>query len=133
MKDVNEMTQKEFRALPCRTSWNSDEGILDALIILPTKRHHDSGYRCMDFVAVKKGKPICRLSGCSDVLHIDGIGGYGENWLAKYGTVPNSIPPSGWNVDCLKKSGLLRLFRTDGKIKVGTACSSFDVFAIEKR
>ena len=42
---------------------------------------HDSGFRTMDFVAYSKNEPICLLSGCSDVIHIDGIGGFGHNCL----------------------------------------------------
>jgi hypothetical protein len=92
---------------------------------------HDSGYRCMDFVACSKREAICLLSGCSDVMHFDGIGGFGENWVRKYGTVPKLIPPSGWSIDCLPKSGLLRVF-CDGKIKCSSALSSFEFYAINE-
>ncbi len=94
---------------------------------------HDSGFRCMDFVAVDaEMKPMCRLSGCSDVVHIDGIGGFGENWLSKYGTVPQRVPPSGWSIDCLPKSGLLRMFPAAQKIKCGFPLSSFEIFAVRE-
>ena len=93
---------------------------------------HDSGYRCMDFVAVNnKNEPICLLSGCSDVMHFDGIGGYGDDWARKYKGVPKLIPPSGWNIDCLSKSGLLRIF-CDKKIKCSSALSSFEFYAINE-
>ena len=59
--NINDMTRKDFEALPHR-KWN-EEIICDNIIILPTKRKHDSGYRCMDFVAVTKNEPICLLSG----------------------------------------------------------------------
>ena len=70
-KDINSWTRKDFDALPGR-DWDEDIGEFDSLVILPTKRIHDSGFRCMDFVAVRKGVPLIRLSGCSDVIHIDG-------------------------------------------------------------
>ena len=76
--DINEMKRKEFEVLPHR-KW--DEPIeFDSLIILPglAKDKHDSGYRCLDFVAVTEGVPQCLLSGCSDVINFDGIGGWGK-------------------------------------------------------
>ncbi|HYW34168.1 MAG TPA: hypothetical protein VE868_02070 [Balneolaceae bacterium] len=122
-KQVSQWTREEFESLPLR-EWNENIGEFTSLIILPTRRIHDSGFRNMDFVAVKEDIPVCRLSGCSDVLHLDGIGGYGQ-WN---GSIPDSIPPKGWSIDCLKTSGLLRLF-SRGKLKVGQALSSFEIFS----
>lgn len=83
----------------------------------------------MDFVAVKDGKCLCRLSGCSDVIHIGGIGGFNQtDWAERYQGVPSNIPPVGWSIDCLKKSGLLRLFTTE-KLTVGMALSSFAIYS----
>ncbi|GAG34912.1 unnamed protein product [marine sediment metagenome] len=130
--DVNEMTRKQFEELPFRNGLFSDHiGNFDSIIILPgrAKDKHDSGYRCMDFVAVKDNKPMCKLSGCSDVVHVDGIGGYGYDWLNKYKTVPKTLPVKSWNIDCLPKSGLLRMWCTDYKLCVGAALSSFELFA----
>jgi hypothetical protein len=100
--------------------------------ILDIEGLHDSGYRCMDFVAVKDGKVICLLSGCSDVIHLEGIGGYGKNWLNKYGKCPLSIPPSDWSIDCLAKSGLLRIWSSSEKMTCGTGLSSFEIYTAEK-
>ena len=131
---ANDMTRKEFDALPSR-EWNEDVEGVRSLVILPgrAKDMHDSGYRCMDFVAVNKdGEALCRLSGCSDVVHIEGIGGYGNKWLEQYGTVPKKIPPVAWSIDCLPKSGLLQLFAREG-ITCGPAFSSFEVFSKEDK
>ena len=46
MKDLTQYTIKEFRALPKR-KFGEDIGDFDSLVILPTRRKHDSGYRCM--------------------------------------------------------------------------------------
>lgn len=91
---------------------------------------HDSGYRLLDFVACKGDKPICRLSGCSDVININGIGGYGNSWLEKFKKVPKMIIPIGWSIDCLPKSGLLRLF-CEKKLIAGNALGTFEVFALD--
>lgn len=113
--DFNEWTRKQLEALPSREKW--DKLIeCNSVIILPTRKIHDSNFRCMDFVAVKDNIPICRLSGCSDVIHLDGISG---NLLT--GKVPHP-----WSIDCLKKSGLLRLFT--GQILIaGPSLSSFEL------
>ena len=126
--NVNEMTRKELEQLEHR-KWN-EEVEFDSLIILPGNKLHDSGYRCMDFVAVTNNEPICLLSGCSDVIHIDGIGGFGKGWLNKYGTCPNVVPPTSWSIDCLAKSGLLRLFPGTQKMTCGPALSSFEVYEL---
>lgn len=128
MKDINEMTRKEFEELPSREDWSEDV-YADCLVILPKRRLHDSGYRCLDYVAVSKERMI-RVAGCSDVMHIDGIGGFGDDWMNKYGTCPKAVHPIGWSVDCLKVSGLLRIFAHAYKIKCGPALSSFEMFAI---
>ena len=86
----------------------------------------------MTFVAVKKDKPVCLMSGCSDVLHINGIGGFGYNWLEKYSACPKTVPPTEWSIDCLPKSGYLRIFCGSRKMRAGVACSSFEVFSLPK-
>jgi len=129
--DIVDMTRKDFESLPYRK--RNDMIICDSIVILPTRRKHDSGFRCMDFVAVVRNEPKCLLSGMSDVLHLDGIGGNGFNWLKKYGKVPEVIPPSGWSIDCLPKSGLLRVFALNGhKIICGSALSSFEIYAVSE-
>ena len=128
MKEINLMTRKEFDELPMRENWQ-EEILADCLVILPLRRVHDSDYRCMDFVAVNKEKMV-RLSGCSDFIHIDGIGGFGFDWLKHYGTCPDAVHPVGWSIDCLKTSGLLRIFASSYKIRCGPSLSSFEIWAI---
>ncbi len=125
MNDVNSMTKQELYQVKDREHFNTDIGLFDSLIILPGKSKdlHDSGYRVMDFVAVKNNKPICKLSGCSDVIHIDGL-----RRLKNIDKLNKS-----WNIDCLPKSGLLRLFCFDCDLKAGDALSSFDIIAILKQ
>lgn len=103
--NVMNMTVEDFKKVPFRTK-DTDLSEFYSLVILPTEEIHDSGYKCMDFVAIDKyGYPICRLSGCSDVLHLDGIGGFGEY----KGKLNKMVVPKGWSIDCLP-CGLIRVF-----------------------
>ena len=89
--NVFDMTKKDFEKVPERGGFSEDIGEFNSLVIIPMGYAHDSGWMCMDFVAVSEdGEPICRLSGNSDVLHVDGIGGYG-NWHG--GELPRRIKP----------------------------------------
>ena len=122
-----DLTVEEFRALPYRESWNNED-VFDLIVILPAgdaDETHASGYRNMDFVGVRNGNPICRLSGSSDVLHLDGIGGLG-------GQNP-SQQRRAWGIDCLPKSGLLRLWcNRKTVLRAGSAMSSFGLFVEDK-
>ncbi len=131
---IDDMTRKDFEAVPWRKDWCSPIKC-HSMVILPSRKIHDSGYRCMDFVAIdKNGIPICRLSGCSDVIHIEGIGGYGYKWMERYGTCPQQIPCAAWSIDCLPKSGLLRIWpnsENNGMI-CGESLSSFSIYSKPK-
>jgi len=129
-KNINEMSKKDFEKLPLR-KWNEDIGRFDSLVILPSKagRIHDSGYRLMDFIAVRSGKAVCRLSGCSDVIHINGIGGFGD---CNRSTFPEMLPVQPWNIDCLPKSGLLQLWCYNHELHARLAISNFEIIAKKK-
>ena len=154
--NIYDMKRKDFEKLSYR-KWNEDVGEFDSIIILPSEVRlfslwrykirvffaeifnlkepeiyeiygvHDSGFRCMNFVAVRGDKPICLLSGCSDVIHFSGIGGFGKDWLQKYRTVPQHVPPVDWSIDCLLNNGLLRVF-VSGKMTCGPDLSSFEIY-----
>jgi len=131
--DITEMTRKEFDALPAR-EWAEDIGLFDSMVILPLRARHNSGFRVMDFVAVRKGEAICRLSGLSDVLHLNGIGGYGKDWLSKYGGVPKTTDVVDISIDCLPKSGLLHIFSHSHQMEADLALSSFCLFfSVERK
>ena len=130
-KNVNEMTRKEFEALPY-AKWN-EEVICNSLIILPgrAKDMHDSGYRVMTFVAVLSNIPKCLISGCSDVINLDGIGGLGYKWLTKFVRKSNTTKPSKWQIDCLPKSGLLRIY-SSCKLITGASLSNFELYTLQE-
>ena len=89
---------------------------------------HDSGYRCMDFV-VEIEDMLYRLGAWSDVIHIEGIGGYGLDWLDRFEGVPRMIECTGWSMDCLPRSGFLRIFAEKEIIIRGWPLSSFEIWS----
>lgn len=122
--NIKEMTREDFQKVPFRERFNSELPPFESLVIIPTGKEHDSGWQCMEFVGVDENmEPVVRMSGCSDVIHIDGIGGYGQ-WNGEF---PRSRPVQAWSIDCLPKSGYLRLF-CHGQIIVGLDLSSFEIF-----
>lgn len=133
-KDFTKWTRKEFESLPTPQNFTNEEvGEVDSLVILPCKHYHDSGFRCMEFVTIQKGEPTYRLSGCSDVLHLSGIGGYNvgagyfDEKKLNQRCKTRFVPLNGWCVDCLPTSGLLRIF-CDKKMYVGSSLSSFEIY-----
>lgn len=131
-KHFTEWTRKEFEALPS-ADWKNEIGEVDSLIILPTRHKHDSGYRCMEFVTIQKGKPTFIVGGCSDVIHLAGIGGHNigaqnfDEGLLVERIRTRTCPRASWSIDCLPVSGLLRLF-CDNRLYIGRSLSSFEVF-----
>lgn len=133
--DVNYMTVEDFMKVPYWGEVLDRDDLrgfeFDSLVVIPTKDIHESGFRCMEFVAIdKNGEPICRLSGISDVLNLDGIGGYGKwNPYTELHS-PRKIDPKSWSIDCLKTSGFLRIFARDGLfLDDPWPLSSFELYA----
>ena len=123
--NIFNMTKEDFEKVPGRQGWSRDVGEFDSLVIIPQDYAHDSGWMCMDFVAVdKNGEPICKLSGCSDVLSLDGPGGYGD-YRADKTTI--YVKPKAWSIDCLP-CGYLRVF-SNGALTAGPALSDFAVYS----
>lgn len=123
-KTFERWTRKDFEALPDISELNEKPEIADSLVILPTRRLHDSGYRIMHFAVIVNNKPVCKMMGCSDVMKIGGTAGY--NGKATF----SQIVPVGWSIDCLATSGLLRLF-CDTRIRLTPPLSTFDVYYLD--
>lgn len=131
MKDFTKWTRKEFEALPTPKSYTNEEiGEVDSLVILPEKHYHDSGWRCMSFVTIQNGVPTYRISGCSDVIHLGGIGGHNFKSIDRIKS--QTVPNADWHIDCLPVSGLLRIFSGNYKLFVGASLSDFELFYKEK-
>lgn len=137
MKEFTKWTRKEFEALPTPKSYTNEEiGEVDSLVILPEKHYHDSGWRCMSFVTIQNGVPTYRISGCSDVINLGGIGGYNFQGMSDFISTnrieSQTVPNANWHIDCLPVSGLLRIFSGKYKLYVGASLSDFELFYKEK-
>lgn len=65
--DVMKMTKKDFLAIPCR-KWDEKLTGVIGVYVLPSRRKHDSGWACMDFVAefADSRRPMIGFGGCTD-------------------------------------------------------------------
>ena len=120
------MKKSDFKNIP-RFNWTQSEIKFDSLVIIPTTHKHDSGYRCMEYCAVKNGEPIGIFGGSSDVMHLDGIGGYGK-WKKKIPTVFNR---KAWNIDCLP-CGYIHLWCSGYNLIASGCLSDFELYVEDK-
>ncbi len=118
--NILEMTKEDFDEVPI-ANWD-EKFKFDNVVIIPMNKLHDSGFRIMDFVLCKDEKPICRFSAGSDVLHLDGIAGLGQD----------AVKPKAWRIDCLPKSGYLRIL-SRYPMENGRGLSDFEIFSVPKK
>lgn len=99
---LNDLTKKQFKEM----EYFKPTSPFTDIIIVPTDEIHESGFRCMKFVLWNSiiGEIAGVVGGESDVIHFNGIGGYGKDVYAN--TQPKRI---AYSIDCLKKSGYLRI------------------------
>lgn len=122
-KSIKEYTKEELLAIE---NFGKDNEF-NAVVIVPTDEIHDSGYRNMKFILLKNLRIVGAVSGWSDVIHINGIGGYGRNWEESLRT--GLVKRVNWCIDCLSVSGCLRLF-TSQTCHIGDFVGSdFEIFA----
>lgn len=105
MKDIKEMTKKELMELKNFIPKKNFTGI----VIVPMNYKHDSGFQCMKYILLNHWDIVGVVGGGSDVMHINGIGGYGKE--PNYTT--RMVKAHDLRIDCLPKSKCLRLFSDD--------------------
>lgn len=110
-------TKEEFLNL----SYKRPEGPFDGFVIIPTGEMHDSGYMCMKFALTYYDQVVGCVGGGSDVIDLNGIGGYGKDY--------NKTPQrQDWSIDCLE-NGLLRVFSGSHKLELPEyVLSIFEVY-----
>jgi len=119
-KHISNMTRKEFLEVPPRCNWASPE-YCTSVVVVPTRRMHDSGFRCMIVVACMDGYPVARVTECSDVINLKSYDYCNSGRMIDVTKIPYA-----WNVECLRKSGLLN-FWTNMKLEVECAVSSLGI------
>lgn len=94
-------TREEFENLDYFKPTDEFNGV----VIIPTNELHDSGFGCMKFALTNGYNVVGCVGGGSDVIHLNGIGGYG-----KYNqNLTDMVKRIDWSIDCLP-NGLIRLF-----------------------
>lgn len=104
----------------------------NSIIIVPTGEFHDSGFQCMKYIFTYGLEKIVGVqSGWSDILHLNGIGGYGLN-ISKALDRGGYVKVIDWCVDCLP-NGLVRVFcKKDLTILSSYTFSDYCVFTMEE-
>lgn len=128
MIDIMQMSKEDFQKIPSVELPQT----FDSFVIVPTDELHDSGWGCMKFVLLSKREIVGSVGGWADVIHFDGIGGYGRwsDWVPTK-TVPTKIPPKGWSIDCLP-CGYLRVFAQGALSTDNWFGSDFSVYCEKK-
>ena len=103
MKNVNNITRKELLELP-RQKEDSD-CLYNSIIVVKTRKMHDSGYNIMVIVGVINHIPTEIISYCDHIWFRD-------------------IGDSNINIDCLPTSNCTRIFPLHGKKLEVFGCSS---------
>lgn len=115
-------TKEEFENLPIK----KPEEPFDSFVIIPTGEIQDSGYGCMKFALVNYDHVVGCVGGGSDVICLNGIGGYGREF---YSNLEKSeyIPVIDWQIDLLP-NGLFRVFTSHNLVIQDLVLSTFEIF-----
>lgn len=116
-------TKEEFENL----DYFKPTGEFNGIVIIPTNEMHESGYRCMKFALVNYGEVVGCVGGGSDIIRLNGIGGYGnfENYEKTLKT--GLTKRVDWSIDCLP-NGLIRLFCSSKLELDDFICSDFNLY-----
>ena len=141
---VYEMSKQDFANVPrldTYRDWNilAPNGHLEfkSFVVIHVENEdgtielHDSGYGCMEFCLVNcDDEPIGKVGGSSDVVNLDGIGGYGAgNWSYRAPGMPRMVPIHGWTFDLLPCGYLNVWTRRMLFLNDRFVCSNFEVFS----
>lgn len=140
---ITEMSKQDFASVPyldIYSDWDklAPNGHLEfnSFVIISLENEdgtitlHDSGWGCMAFCLIDENdEPIGKVGGGSDVVNLDGMGGYGADWRSKCGGVPKHIPIHAWSLDLLP-CGYLRVWtRNHLFLNSPLVCSNMEVFS----
>lgn len=131
MKNLNDYTLEELRAIE---NFGEQEEF-SAFAIVPMEELHESGYRVMKFILERDGKIVGAVSGWSDMVHVNGIGGYGAYGDDFMSALKSQMTPRvAIRLDCLPTSGCIRFFcDRDSIMKAEDFIGSDFIFYFRKR
>lgn len=121
-------TREEFENLKCF----EPTGEFNGIIIIPTNEMHESGYMCMKFALMDHWEVVGCVDCGSDVIHLNGIGGYGKYENFKEALKTGLVKRVDWSIDCLP-NGLIRLFCSSKLELDDIICSDFNLYAKSER
>jgi hypothetical protein len=117
-------TREEFENLDYFKPTDEFNGV----VIIPTNELHESGFGCMKFALINNSEVVGCVGGGSDVINLNGIGGYGKyNKHFDEALKTNMTKRVDWSIDCLS-NGLIRLFCSH-KLDIDEfICSDFNLY-----
>lgn len=121
-------TREEFENL----DYFAPTGEFNGIVIIPTNEMHESGYMCMKFALMDHLEVVGCVGGGSDVIHLNGIGGYGKYENFKEVLKTGLTKRVDWSIDCLP-NGLIRLFCSSKLELDEIICSDFNLYVKSER
>lgn len=121
-------TREEFENL----DYFAPTGEFNGIVIIPTNEMHESGYMCMKFALMDHWEVVGCVGGGSDVIHLNGIGGYGKYENFKEALKTGLTKRVDWSIDCLP-NGLIRLFCSKKLELDEIICSDFNLYVKSER
>ena len=117
VRDLNSWSHKELMALPVR-KWD-DEKEYDSLLLVSTRKKHDSGWAIIAIIGVRDSQPEEIACACCDDI---------EWKMPPMTTFGNGRWTTGqFRTDCAFRSGALHAWQRGARFKVGAALSSTTV------
>jgi hypothetical protein len=130
---IKEMTRKDFEDVELRHPPDA-EIWCDSVVLLPTNKRHETGYRVLELVAIRNHEPLCRIryestnpeySGIDSVEFVDIRGDEViERWdedpkKQRRGTRDYAhVKLNRWKMDCLPRSGLFQFWGQGCRIRI---------------
>ena len=115
-KSLNEWGREELLKLPAR-DWQ-EESVYDSVLLLSTRRKHDSGWAAIAIIGVRDGQPVEIASQCSDDI---------EWKLPEPQRITSDFAIGQMRMDCAFRSGAMHAWARRGQFRVGCAISSIEI------
>ena len=122
-KSLNNWSRDELMALPVRKWMEYSE--YDSVLLLSTRRKHESGWAMMEIIGVREGVPVEIVASCCDDIE----------WKFPPMKGGTRLTSGQMRMDCALRSGAMHAWvRVSGrsKFRVGEALSSVTIELIRE-